>query len=162
MRKLLGTAGFCLILALSACDSQNISQLIPGESSEQAVMERFGQPENVWEGENGEKIWEFNHQPAGHENYMITISADGKMKELRQVLTLPSFDKIEPGMAMESVRKMLGKPAKKVTYDLSKETEYRWRFLDGQESKFFVVTFTPDLMVKTTGFEVDEDKQSNK
>ena len=139
---------------VSGCDPQNISELEEGVSTEADVRERFGAPEAVWEAEDGGQIYEYNRQPAGHRNYMITIGPDGRMAALRQVLTPQNFKQVVPGMPMEAVRRMLGKPMKVTTYDLKRETHYDWRYLDGPnpgDSKIFTVVFDRDLRVVSTG-----------
>jgi hypothetical protein len=152
-----------LALLLSACDNQRIAQLEEGVATEGDVKMKFGEPEKVWEGENGEKgarIFEYNRQPEGTQNYMITIGADGKMSALRQVLTPQNFAKITPGMMMEDVRKMLGKPMKTTPYPLAKEYHYQWRYLDGvnvSDTKIFTVVFNSDLRVTSTGSAMDPD-----
>jgi hypothetical protein len=113
-------AALCSVLLLLACDRQNISELEEGLSTEADVRERFGPPEAVWDGEDGAQIYEYNRQPAGYQNYMITIGADGKMTALRQVLTPENFASIQPGMPMEAVRRLLGKPMKVTTYELKR------------------------------------------
>lgn len=56
---------------------------------------RFGEPERIWDEPGGARTLEYNRQPAGHQNYMITIGPDGRMSALRQVLaptcSRPSF-----------------------------------------------------------------------
>ena len=141
------------VLLLTACDVKNISELEEGVSTEADVRERFGAPEAVWDGEDGIQIYEYNRQPAGHVNYMITIGPDGRMAALRQVLTERNFAQVLPGMAMETVRRMLGKPMKITTYDLKQETHYDWRWRDGPnegDAKVFTVIFSPDLRVVST------------
>ncbi len=142
-----------MVLLLGACDVKNISELEEGVSTEADVRERFGAPEAVWEGEDGAQIYEYNRQPAGHVNYMITIGPDGRMAALRQVLTERNFAQVKPGMAMEEVRRMLGKPMKITTYQLKRETHYDWRYMDGNnpsDAKLFTVVFDPDLRVIST------------
>jgi SmpA / OmlA family len=139
---------------LPACDNQRISQLEEGVATEGDVKMKFGEPEKVWDGENGAKIFEYNRQPAGAINYMITIGADGKMSALRQVLTPLNFSKVVPGMMMEDVRKMLGKPMKITPYELQMKWHYDWRYMDGpnnSDAKIFTVIFNPDLRVVSTG-----------
>jgi hypothetical protein len=46
------------------------------------------------------------------------------------VLTPQNFEKVLPGMRMEQVRKMLGKPMKVTPYALKQETHYDWRYLN--------------------------------
>jgi outer membrane protein assembly factor BamE (lipoprotein component of BamABCDE complex) len=148
------------LLALTACDQRAISELEEGVSTEADVREKFGPPEAVWDGPDGAQVYEYNRQPAGYQNYQITIGADGKMTALRQVLTPRTFAEIQPGMAMEEVRKLLGKPMKITTYDLKKETHYDWRWRDGpndSDSQVFTVVFSPDLRVISTATGRDPD-----
>nr|WP_204733620.1 outer membrane protein assembly factor BamE [Hydrogenophaga laconesensis] len=149
-----------LVGLLSACDPQNISELEEGVSTEADVRERFGAPEAVWDGEDGAQIYEYNRQPAGHTNYMITIGPDGKMAALRQVLNPRTFAQVQAGMPMETVRRMLGKPMKITTYPLKRETHYDWRYFESPgvgESKVFTVVFDSDLRVISTMSTRDPD-----
>lgn len=148
-----------------ACDVKNINELEEGVSTEADVRERFGAPEAVWEGEDGAQIYEYNRQPAGHVNYMITIGPDGRMAALRQVLTARNFARVVPGMAMEEVRRMLGKPMKITTYELKRETHYDWRYMDGNnqsDSKVFTAVFDTDLRVIRTMSVPDPDLERNR
>jgi outer membrane protein assembly factor BamE (lipoprotein component of BamABCDE complex) len=147
----------CLLLGavlLTACDQRAISELEEGVSTEADVREKFGAPEAVWDGPDGAQIYEYNRQPEGYQNYQITIGPDGKMAALRQVLNPRTFAEIQPGMAMEDVRKLLGKPMKVTEYALKKEVHYDWRWRDGpneSDSQLFTVIFSPDLRVISTG-----------
>ena len=162
MRERIRT-GLCLVftlLALAACDQRAIGELEEGVSTEADVKEKFGPPEAVWDGPDGAQIYEYNRQPAGYQNYQITIGPDGKMAALKQVLNPRTFAQIQPGMPMEAVRKLLGKPMKITTYDLKKETHYDWRWRDGpneSDSKVFTVVFNPDLRVLSTMSVPDPD-----
>jgi hypothetical protein len=162
-----------LVLGLAGCDQQRIVELEEGVSTEAEVRARFGEPEKIWNAsdmastpqpgaaaEPGARTLEYNRQPAGQVNYMITIGTDGKMTALRQVLTPRNFAKVLPGMAMEQVRKMLGKPMKVTPYALKQETHYDWRYLSPpQTSRIFTVVFDPDLRVAST-YSSDEDSLS--
>jgi outer membrane protein assembly factor BamE (lipoprotein component of BamABCDE complex) len=147
----------CLLLGavlLTACDQRAISELEEGVSTEADVREKFGTPEAMWDGPDGAQIYEYNRQPEGYQNYQITIGPDGKMAALRQVLNPRTFAEIKPGMAMEDVRKLLGKPMKVTEYALKKEVHYDWRWRDGpneSDSQVFTVIFSPDLRVISTG-----------
>lgn len=163
LKQLLLVAGAALLLA--ACDVQNISELEEGFSTEADVREKMGEPEAVWDGPDGAQIYEYNRQPAGHRNYMITIGPDGRMAALRQVLTPENFARVLPGMDMTEVRKMLGKPMKVTPYELKGETHYDWRYLDGpnvSDSKIFTVVFDRDLKVVSTGSVIDPELERNR
>lgn len=138
---------------MSGCDVQNIRELEEGVSTEADVKKRFGEPEAVWDGPDGARIFEYNRQPAGHQNYMISIGSDGKMAALRQVLTPRNFAQIQPGMPMEAVRRMLGRPMKITPFDRVAEVHHDWRYQDGpntSDSKIFTVVFDRDLKVMRT------------
>jgi hypothetical protein len=151
------------LLALAACDPQRIAELEEGVATEADVRARFGQPENVWDGPNGERIYEYNRQPAGHKNYMISISPDGKMVALRQVLNPNNFARVQPGMMMEDVRKMLGKPMKITPYDLKQEVAWDWRFMEPPNSSMvFTVWFNPDMRVLRTSTAPDPEALENR
>ena len=159
-----------MMLGLVGCDQQRITELEEGVATEADVRARFGEPENIWDAgdmaslplpgaaaEPGARTLEYNRQPAGNVNYMITIGPDGRMTALRQVLTPQNFAKVLPGMSMEQVRKMLGKPMKVTPYALKRETHYDWRYLSPPATPMiFTVVFDADLRVVGTG-SVDEE-----
>ena len=158
------------IAGLGGCDPARIKELEEGVSTEADVRARFGEPEKIWEAQDmaslpfpgaaaepGARTLEFNRQPAGNVNYMITIGPDGRMTLLRQVLTPQNFAKVLPGMSMEQVRKMLGKPMKVTPYALKRETHYDWRYLNPPSTPMiFTVVFNAYLRVTGTG-SVDEE-----
>ncbi len=150
-------------LASAACDPQRISELEEGVSTEMDVRDRFGVPDNVWNEPGGAHTLEYNRQPAGQRNYMITIGADGKMSALRQVLTPDNFALITPGMQMQEVRRRLGKPAKVTPYALSGETHHDWRFLEAPSSaKIFTVISTDGRSVARTMIAPDMESPEHK
>ena len=152
--------GLLLASVLAACDPQKIRELEEGVSTEADVRARFGEPEKVWEGPAGARIFEYNRQPAGAKNYMITVGPDGRMSALRQVLTPQNFARVLPGMMLEDVRRMLGKPKKVTPYELKRQTHYDWRYQDGpnqSDTRVFTVVFDADLRVLSTQSTDDPD-----
>ena len=163
--------GFLSMLAgLAGCDPQRIAELEEGVATEADVRARFGEPEKIWNAADmattplpgaaaaeGARTFEYNRQPAGNVNYMITIGQDGKMSTLRQVLGPQSFAQVLPGMSMEVVRKMLGKPMKITPYALQQTTHYDWRYLNPPTTAMiFSVVFDQDLKVVSTGSVIEE------
>ena len=153
------------LLGLAGCDPQKIAELEEGVATEADVRARFGEPEKIWSAADmsstplpgaaaapGATTLEYNRQPEGMTNYMITIGADGKMTALRQVLNPQTFAKVLPGMPMETVRKMLGKPMKVTPYRLKQQTAYDWRYLNPPNTAMiFTVVFDADLRVTGSG-----------
>lgn len=139
------------LLAAAGCDPQRISELQPGVSTEADVRDRFGVPENTWNEADGSRTFEYNRQPAGQVNYMIAIGPDGKLIAVRQVLTPENFAQVQPGMGMDSVRRLLGKAAKVVPYPLKGETHVQWRFANARnEPQVFTVVQGPGAQVLRT------------
>lgn len=144
--------------ALMGCDAQRISELQPGVSTEADVRDRFGIPENTWQEPGGGRTLEYNRQPAGSENFMITLDANGTLVGVRQVLTPENFARVQPGMGMDEVRRLLGKPAKTTRYDLKGETHADWRYLEQPDTRmvFTVVTRGDGRVLRTeTGPDLD-------
>ena len=153
------------LLGMVGCDQQRIAELEEGVATEADVRARFGEPEKTWEAADlsgnpfpraaaqpGARTLEYNRQPEGQVNYMITIGPDGRMSALRQVLSSQNFALVVPGMPMEVVRKMLGKPMKVTPYSLQQETHYDWRYLSAPNTpRIFSVVFDRDLRVVRTG-----------
>ena len=159
-----GASLLAVLTLLAGCDEQRIRELEEGVSTEQDVRARFGEPEQVWQEADGSRTLEYNRQPAGRRNYMITIGTDGKMSALRQVLTPANFATIQPGMMMEDVRQRLGKPMKITPYVAQKTRHYDWRYADGpnaSDRKIFTVVFNNDLRVLSTGSAADIPLKGN-
>ena len=151
------------VVLLAGCDPQRISELEEGVATEADVRARFGEPEKIWDGPGGARILEYNRQPAGQKNYMVTIGADGRMSALRQVLNSANFARVQPGMMMEDVRRTLGKPAKTITYSLKNETAWDWRYLEPPNTAMvFSVWFNPDYRVLRTSMTPDPQAQENR
>ena len=163
--------GLISVLAgLVGCDPQRIAELEEGVATEADVRTRFGEPEKIWDAADmaklplpgaaaspGSRTFEYNRQPAGNVNYMITIGPDGKMSALRQVLAPQNFAQVLPGMPMETVRKMLGKPMKITPYALQQTIHYDWRYLNPPTTAMiFTVVFDRDLRVVSTGSVIEE------
>lgn len=156
MRMQRGSYAACaaiLLFAVVACDNERLHNTQAGLTTENEVLTQWGQPENVWTNAQGQRVFEYNRQPEGAVNYMITIGADGKVVSLRNVLTRNNFARIQTGMMLEDVRKMLGKPARAVPYELKGETEYEWRWREGTGGapfRLFVVVVDNNWVVKRT------------
>jgi hypothetical protein len=140
-----------LLALLAGCDPQRVAKLEEGVATEADVKKQFGEPPVTYNEADGSRTFEYSRQPEGQVAYMITIGPDGKMSALRQVLKPAEFAKVVPGLDKAAVRRLLGKPAKTAKFDLKPDEEHwDWRWLDGQMSKFFSVTFDRDGKVVST------------
>lgn len=148
---------------LAACDPLALEKLVPGQSTEADVRDAMGTPEMVWDEGQGVRTFEYNRQPQGHVNYMITIGADGRLQTIRQVLTPQEFAKVRPGMHYDEVRRMLGKPAKDTWFPLKGERHVDWRYRPTPtDSGMFTAVLDANRVVlrAATGPDMDEEYRS--
>ncbi|RMX03490.1 outer membrane protein assembly factor BamE [Corticibacter populi] len=155
-----GVAMAALALLLPGCDPIALDKLKVGQSTEADVRDAMGRPEMVWDDGQGARTLEYNRQPQGHVNYMISIGGDGRLQAVRQVLNEAEFAKVQPGMHYDQVRRMLGKPAKDVWYPLKREHEVDWRYLsDPTTSGMFTVVLDANRVVLRAHIGPDMDEQ---
>lgn len=155
------------IVLLAGCDQQGnfseqagLEKLAKGISSESDVRIAMGQPETVWEEENGARTLEYPKGPMGHRTWMFAIDKDGKLTDYRQVLTEENFANIKPGMNQDAVRRLLGKPRTSVRFKLKNEEVWDWRYLKSSaESRFFNVHFDIDSRQVTRTSSSDDQPQ---
>jgi hypothetical protein len=114
-------------IALPACDYVNLQELKPGISTAAEVRSRMGDPAQEYRNSDGSVTWEFNRQPNGIECYMITIGPDQVLQRVDQVLTESNMARVMEGMDRAEVRRLLGAPGSKVTYQNSQEEVWDWR-----------------------------------
>ena len=154
----------CLLLAtLAACDPQRIESLEEGVATEADVRRAFGEPERIWPEADGARTFEYNRQPAGLRNYMITVGTDGKMRALRQVLTPANFARLQPGMPALEVRRLLGRPMQETPFARTTETVWEWRYLaPPNTSMVFSATFGADGRLLRTGSQVDPQSEAQR
>ena len=151
MAKASLVAAMATLALLAGCDDQKIKELEEGVSTEENVRAQFGVPETIWQEPDGSRTFEYPRQPMGARNYMITIGTDGKMSSLRQVLAPHNFEKIQPGMTQEQIRRMLGKPAKMMPYQLKQTEEWYWNWIDPPTRQMqLTVVFGPDRLVQSS------------
>jgi hypothetical protein len=139
---------------LPACDFINLQELKPGISTATEVRSRMGNPAEEYRNADGTVTWEFNRQPNGIDCYMITIGPDQIMQKIEQVLTEANLAKVVAGMDRAEVRRLLGGPGSKTTYQNSGEEVWDWRIagMMPTEEAHFHVHFDPatGLVKRTT------------
>ena len=81
-------------------------------------------------------------------DHIMVLDANGKLLRTQQVLNEANFASIVPGTRMEEVRKMLGKPAKQIPYELQNEIHWQYKYLapNNVDEMLFTVVFVPSTM----------------
>lgn len=111
------------------------------------MLAKAGPPTDIRFDRNGDELWEYATGPQGHETYLVRAGADGRVKEITQLLTDEQLNKIVPGkMNKADVRNILGKPSEQTF--AAAGTVWSWRFKrDGSQLGFLTVRFNPDNTV---------------
>lgn len=134
------------------CDTAHLAELRPGTSTAQEVRERLGPPAAEWPNTDGGATWEYPRGPEGTRCWMLTLDQRGVLQKIEQALTEQNFARIAKGWNTEQVRRLLGKPAREVTFPLKPEVVWDWRIESATPGNraYFQVHFSPDGFVTGT------------
>ena len=146
MRALATPVLLSCIALFGGCASPH--SLVPGQSTAADVRARMGSPTDTRMGRDGDQFLEYATGPEGFETRIVRIGADGKVKEVSQILTEEQLEKIVPGKSTKAeVRQLLGRPADETTYRTGLTWSWRFRRV-GVQPGYMVVSFNPDDTVK--------------
>lgn len=150
------------LFSVAACDSSGrvyedvrLARLSAGESTEQDVMRLFGAPAAVRALEGGGRGLVYPLGPEGAHTLLIRIGADGRYAGREDLLSRANFARVGAGMSADEVVALLGPPGQKQPLALKQQVAWEWRFLDGQETRMFVVMF--DQAGRVVGSAVEDD-----
>src|SRR5262245_6188467 len=138
-----------LLLAALLAGCAGPRSLVPGQSTEADVRSRLGAPKDTRTEPNGDLVWEYPTGPEGFTTYAVRMGADGKVKEVTQLVTEEQLEKVVVGKSTrDDVRRILGRPALETVYHVG--PTWYWRHLKGgTQPGNLVVTFNPDGTVAT-------------
>ena len=111
------------------------------------VRARVGTPTDIRFDRNGDELWEYARGPEGWETWLVRVGADGKVKNVSQLLTDEQLMKIVPGtMTKADARNLLGRPSDEMFTGAG--TVWSWRFKRyGGVPGYLTVRFNPDNTV---------------
>ena len=151
----------CAVIALMACDPRGrgyedarLARLTEGESTGEEVRKLFGNPAGVRDIAGG-KGWVYPLGPENPYTLLMKIDANGKYQGRENLLTRANFARVRRGMKEVDVLIMLGRPARAERYPLEQQSSWEWRFLDGNDTRLFVVTFDAGGTVVSSVIEDD-------
>ena len=146
---------------LIACDSRGppyedlrLARLTEGKSTEQDMRKLFGEPSAVSNITGGKRLI-YPLGPEGPHTLSMKIDASGKYQGREDLLTRANFHRVHRGMKEVEVLGMFGRPSRAERYPLQQQTAWEWRFLDGGETRVFVVTFNASGIVVKSAIEED-------
>ena len=130
-------------LFLSACAAYDGRGLMPGADRIEDVLRIMGQPAQRWQDADGAVQLSYPRGPMGYHSYMVHVAPDGKMLGIENVLDEKSFARVQPGMSMEQVVRLLGpsQPEWSVYFPARDELVWEWRYCDAwsQAARFNVL-----------------------
>lgn len=146
----------CLVSALLltvGCDRVATGELQTGQSTVADMKQKMGEPASVFR-EGDREVWEYPLGPEGVRTYMMTVNAQGTLERIDQVLTEANFRRVQPGMTITEVRRMLGRNSTEQRYGASpNDLTHKYKFNNGREDMYFDVTYGADGRVKETGYD---------
>ncbi len=143
-----------LLLGLGGCAS--FSALLPGSSTGDEVIAKFGQPAGRRALAGGGEVLDYPREPAGLQNWRVTLSAEGRVRSVEQLVDEPYFAKIRPGMSRGEVLLTLGVISEERAYPNLQETVLSWRYRDfGSRLMFFNAHFDSSGILKYASRSID-------
>ena len=142
--KLAYTLTLLSLVALLAACAAGPRSLVSGQSTEADVRTRMGAPTDTRTEPNGDKVWEYVTGPEGFYTWQVRIGADGRVRQVAQLLTEDRFTTIVPGKTTQAeVRSTLGRPSDETNFRAGQT--WSWRYLrNGISPGYMVVKFNPD------------------
>jgi hypothetical protein len=139
-------SALALCLTLAGCLGPR--GIVAPQTTSAQTLSRMGTPTDIRFDANGEELWEYATGPSGLETYLVRIGADGRVRDVTQLLTQERLMTIEPGKhTKRDVRHVLGRPSE-VNF-LHNGEAWSWRFrLGGVQTGHLAVGFNPDGTVR--------------
>ena len=141
------------LLLLEGCDRVATGELQAGQSTVADMKQKMGEPANVYR-EGDKEVWEYPLGPEGVRTYMMTVNAQGTLEKIDQVLVEANFRRIQPGMTITEVRRILGRNSKEQRFGMTpSELTHKYKFNTGVEDQYFDVTYNAEGRVKQMGYD---------
>ena len=134
---------------LWATGCANLTSFAPGTPASEIAASR-GKPFRVWPEANGASSWEYPQGPEGRYTFMVRVGGDGRVTRVDQVLDWPFFNTLQPGMKVDEVEHVLGRPYETVHFPMVAENVMAWRWVETVWKRcFFAYMDTNGRLVRT-------------
>ena len=148
-RLLLPWSRLILCLLLPACSGYTPPDAVIGMSRDELVA-RMGQPDMERHMAEGVRL-EFPRGPYGRHTWFVYFDANGRVSRAEQVLTEQNFSLINPGMAQEEVRQLLGRPGELQMLGRSRGIVWNYRY-ENNSCLWFQVELSLEQRVRSAGY----------
>lgn len=121
--------GASLAALLSACAGPRFPA---NAATVDELVARLGPPARRWPMENGGERLAFTTSPLGTQTWMAVTDAGGRVRSVGNVLDMPHFARVQPGMDEDMVMREIGPPYLPwtVSYPARNERVWEWRYCD--------------------------------
>ena len=144
---------FSMLLLMAGCDRVATGELQAGQSTVADMKLKMGDPASVYR-EGDKEVWEYPLGPEGVRTYMMTVNAQGMLEKIDQVLVDANFKRIQPGMTITEVRRILGRNSKEQRFGMTpSELTHKYKFNANNDDEYFDVTYGADGRVKEVGYD---------
>lgn len=142
-----------MLLLMAGCDRVATGELQAGQSTVADMKLKMGDPASVYR-EGDKEVWEYPLGPEGVRTYMMTVNAQGLLEKIDQVLVDANFKRIQPGMTITEVRRILGRNSKEQRFGMTpSELTHKYKFNANNDDQYFDVTYGADGRVKEVGYD---------
>jgi outer membrane protein assembly factor BamE (lipoprotein component of BamABCDE complex) len=149
-----------LVALLAGCASDPRYDVSAGMTAAD-VSSRVGKPVAAGRLPGGEEYWDYSSQPFGYTIERVTFAPDGRVREVRNLLTEDNIKGLRAGMSAQAVVAVVGPSAlseRRVYGGGTKSWSYRYD--DGGVKKLLHVIFDTQDRVLTHYTEWDPDVYS--
>ena len=144
---------FSTLLVMAGCDRVATGELQAGQSTVADMKLKMGEPASVYR-EGDKEVWEYPLGPEGTRTYMMTVNAQGTLEKIDQVLIEANFKRIQPGMTITEVRRILGRNSKEQRFGMTpNELTHKYKIHLNNEDQYFNVTYNAEGRVKEVGYD---------
>lgn len=155
MRPLLALAAFALAGGCATSAQYAVSPGMPANE----VSARLGKPVAEARLADGGTYWDYRRDPYGY--YRVTFGADGRVREMRNLLTEQNFGNLRAGMTQSEVEAIVGVPADRLKEAHANGTRsWTYRYYDAGIAKLLHVIFDPAERVQWYYAEWDRSRYS--
>lgn len=143
------TLAFVALLGLAGCAA--FPTIEPGTTTEGQIVATYGQPTRRWANPDGASTLEYATQPAGVSCFMVTVSAEGRVVNVRDALSDTNLARVQPGMSEATVDHLLGQHAGENYFARLDQTTWSWNIpsMGPGIATFFDVYFKNGQVVRT-------------
>jgi hypothetical protein len=147
--------------ALSGCvPMQPFNSALSGKqslSSKADLRRAWGRPTDIRFTPDAEEIWEYARGPMGRQTFIARIGRDGRVLDVKQVLTEAHIAQLRAGYSTSAqVRALLGRPGDVAFYSGTGAEVWEYRILDdASRTARILVQYDGDGVVREIGKIVD-------